>query len=157
MTEQLLKLPEKPGTVIAIGEWWLIRLRSYEGAPSAWELLPFPRAELTEHAHRMGVSAQCVYDDAWVLSEVEQEGGYLIISDPREKPSGIQYFAPADADPRTWAPGTRVTLYVNEATTWHGAIVTQVNVDETEVRWDHEPDPHDVVFPPELRREESGR
>ncbi len=157
MTEQLLKLPEKPGTVIAIGEWWLIRLRPYEGAPSAWEMLPLPSKELTDHAKANGVSTQCVYGDDWVLAEAEQEGGYLVISDPRERPSGIQYFAPADADPRTWAPGTRVTLYVNETTTWHGAIVTQVNVDETEVRWDHEPDPHDVVFPPALRREESGR
>lgn len=107
MTEQLLKLPEKPGTVIAIGEWWLIRLRPYEGAPSAWELLPLPSKELTDHAKANGVSTQCVYGDDWVLAEAEQEGGYLIISDPRERPSGIQYFTPspkASAEPEEPRP-----------------------------------------------------
>ena len=102
MTEQLLRLPEKPGTVIAIGEWWLVRLRPYEGAPSAWEMLPLPSKELTEHAERNGVKAQCVYGDDWVLAEAEQEGGYLVISDPRDEPSGIQYFKPVPA--RTTEP-----------------------------------------------------
>lgn len=92
MTEQLLRLPTRPGTVIAIGEWWLIRLRPYEGAPSAWELLPLPSGELTERAKRNGVDTQCIYGDDWALAEAEQEGGYLIISDPRAQPSGIQYF-----------------------------------------------------------------
>lgn len=94
MTEQLLKLPEKPGTVIAIGDWWLVRLQPYDGAPSAWELLPMPTRQATEHARRNGVKAQCVYGDDWVLAEVEQEGGYVIISDPRDQPSGVQYFRP---------------------------------------------------------------
>lgn len=85
MGEQLLTLPQKPGTVIAIGEWWLVRLRPYEGsAPSAWELLPFPSNQIHDSAKRINVSAQCVYDDAWVLSEAEQEGGYVVISEPVE-------------------------------------------------------------------------
>lgn len=95
MTEQLLRLPEKPGTVIAIGEWWLVRLRPCEGHPSAWEMLPLPSKELREHAQRNGASGQCIYGDDWVLAEAEQEGGYLVISDPRDEPSGIQYFKPS--------------------------------------------------------------
>jgi len=97
VTEQLLKLPEKPGTVIAIGAWWLVRLRPYEdtGAPSAWELLPMPSKATEDHATRQNVKTQCIYDDAWVLAEAEQEGGYLVISDPRDTPSGVQYFKPS--------------------------------------------------------------
>lgn len=97
MTEQLLRLPEKPGTVIAIGDWWLVRLRPYEGAPSAWELLSFPSKSTHDSAEKIGVKAQCVYGDDWVLAEAEQEGGYLVIADPREEPSGVQYFKPVPA------------------------------------------------------------
>lgn len=103
MTEQLLQLPKKPGTVIAIGDWWLIRLRPYEDTgESAWELLPMPSKDLADHARRNGVKTQCIYGDQWVLAEAEQEGGYVVISDPRERPSGIQYFTPdekCDAGP----------------------------------------------------------
>lgn len=88
--EDLLKLPEKPGTVIAIGEWWLVRLRSYQGAESAWELLPMPSREMKDRAERIGVSTQCVYSNAWVLAEAEQEGGYDVISSPGT-PYGIRY------------------------------------------------------------------
>lgn len=90
MTEDLIRLPQKPGTVIAIGEWWLVRLRSYEGSSSAWELLPFPDAALREHAEQMGVKQQCVYGDDWVLAEVEQEGGYDVISTPGTR-FGVRY------------------------------------------------------------------
>lgn len=93
MREPLLTLPQTPGTIISIGVWWLVRLRPYEQAPSAWELLPFPTEALEDHAKTMGVKAQCIYDDAWVLAEVEQEGGYLIISEPVAKPYGIKYFS----------------------------------------------------------------
>jgi hypothetical protein len=88
--EQLLKLPEKPGTIIAVGEWWLVRLRPYEGAPSAWELLPLPSKALVDHVKSMGVATQCVYGDDWVLAEVEQEGGYTVIAEP-VTPYGIRY------------------------------------------------------------------
>lgn len=90
MPENLLRLPEEAGTVIAIGEWWLVRLRSYEGAPPAWELLPFPDAALRDHAKIQGVTAQCVYGDEWVLTEVEQEGGYDVISSPGTR-YGVRY------------------------------------------------------------------
>ena len=97
MHEALLKLPERPGTVIAIGAWWLVRLPGYEGAPSAWELLPFATEAIRNHAESIGVKAQCVYGDEWVLAEAEQGGGYLVIADPREEPSGVQYFKPVPA------------------------------------------------------------
>lgn len=109
MSEQLLKLPEKPGTVIAIGDWWLVRLRPYEDTgPGAWELLPLPSSELAERAERSGVNPQCVYGDDWVLAEAEQEGGYLVIADPRERPGGVQYFTPdeEDVDPDPQRPIT---------------------------------------------------
>lgn len=77
-----LVLPTKPGTVIAIGGWWLTRLRPYEGAPSAWELHPMPTKKMTESAAGNGVKAQCVYDDEWVLAEAEQKGHFEIISEP---------------------------------------------------------------------------
>ena len=93
MREQLLTLPSTPGTVIAIGNWWLVRLRPYGGAPSAWEMLPLPSAEATARAKANGVVTQCVYADDWVLSEAEQEGGYVIISTPA-RPYGIKYFTP---------------------------------------------------------------
>jgi hypothetical protein len=91
MREQLLTLPQKPGTIIAIGDWWLVRLRPYEGAPSAWEFLPLPSKELKDHAKSQNTPDQCVYSDDWVLSEVEQEGSYVIISEPVE-PYGLKYF-----------------------------------------------------------------
>lgn len=97
MHETLLKLPEKPGTVIAIGGWWLVRLPGYEGAPSAWELLPFATEAIRNRAESIGVKAQCVYGDDWVLAEAEREGGYLVVADPREEPSGVQYFKPVPA------------------------------------------------------------
>jgi hypothetical protein len=80
--EQLLRLPETPGTVIAIGDWWLVRLRPYEGARSAWELLPFPTKDMHDRAALFGVKAQCVYDDGWVLTEVEVKGYFTVISEP---------------------------------------------------------------------------
>ena len=86
--ENLWSLPTNPGTVIAIGEWWLVRLRPYEGAPSAWELLPMSNKETTEHAKSIGVDSQCVYDDAWVMSEADQEGGYYVISEAVRTPYG---------------------------------------------------------------------
>lgn len=92
MTEQLINLPTRPGTVIAIGDWWLIRLRPYESAPSAWEMLPLPAKEAQQRAARNGVNQQCVYGDDWVLAEVEQEGGYLIISEPHDRPRGVRYY-----------------------------------------------------------------
>jgi hypothetical protein len=93
-----LPLPVEPGTVIAIGDWWLVRLRSYEGAPPAWELLPMPSKLLDDPARASGVSAQCVYGDEWVQAEVEQEGGYLVISEPGKAPWGIKYFRPDHAN-----------------------------------------------------------
>lgn len=90
MSEQLLNLPQKPGTIIAVGEWWLVRLRPHEGAPSAWELLPLPSKELADHVKAMGVATQCVYGDDWVLAEVEQEGGYTVIAEPVAS-YGIRY------------------------------------------------------------------
>lgn len=88
--EQLICLPEQPGTVIAIGEWWLVRLRPYEGAPSPWELLPLPSQAACARAERNGVKDQCVYGDEWVLAEVEQEGGFTVISSPGE-PYSVRY------------------------------------------------------------------
>lgn len=88
MTEQLWNLPSKPGTVIAIGEWWLVRLRSYEGAPSAWELLPPSDRKVKEGMERAGVNAQCVYADDWVLAEADQEGGYYVMAEPTQRPYG---------------------------------------------------------------------
>lgn len=156
MPEQLLKLPEKPGTVIAIGDWWLVRLRPYQGAPSAWELLPMPDAETSVRAKSLGVREQCVYGDEWVLAEVEQEGGYVVISDPRDVPSGVQYFRQElaqSAEPErvnwtpTWSPGDRVRLVVSDGEDiWHGYVVDHVDEDTTLVRWDHDPMVVDRAF-----------
>lgn len=99
MTEELINLPTRPGTIIAIGGWWLVRLRPYGEAPSAWELLPFPTKEATEHANRVGAKAQCVYDDAWVKSEVEQEGGFLVIAEPT-RPYGVKYYRLTEQETR---------------------------------------------------------
>jgi len=151
MTEDLLKLPEKPGTVIAIGEWWLVRLRPYEGAPSAWEMLPLPSKELQEHVEQMGVKTQCIYGDEWVLAEAEQEGGYLVISDPRPTPSGIQYFTPspkASAAPEPPRPvwdgmsrppvGARVQLRDDHPWGKRGTIVESISAESgmAHLEWD---------------------
>lgn len=79
---QPIVLPTEPGTVIAIGSWWFVRLRSYEGAPPAWELLPMPSKKLTDSAQGNGFAAQCVYGDDTVLAEAEQEGSFRIVSQP---------------------------------------------------------------------------
>lgn len=90
MREQLINLPDNPGTVIAIGSWWLVRLAPYETGTKSWELLPFRSREEHDNAERLGVKAQCVYGDDWVLSEAEQEGGYEVIAEP-VKPYGVRY------------------------------------------------------------------
>lgn len=75
-------LPDKPGTIIAIGEWWFVRLRPYEpGVDAAWELLPAPK-DVADRIERMGIKTQHVYSDEWVLAEAEQEGSFKIISRP---------------------------------------------------------------------------
>lgn len=142
MTEQLLRLPEKPGTVIAIGDWWLVRLRPYETGAKSWELLPFRSEAEREHAERIGVKAQCVYGDEWVLAEAEQEGGYLVIADPREEPSGIQYFKPSPlaraAKEETIVDipvGARV--YLRAVDTVRGMVEQQNGGGYVDVRWDH--------------------
>jgi len=84
----LWNLPSEPGTIIAIGEWWLVRLRPYGNANSAWELLPMPTRELHDRAKSQGTAAQCIYGDDWVMSEAEQEGGYFIIAEPVRTPYG---------------------------------------------------------------------
>lgn len=169
MTEELLKLPQRPGTVIAIGVWWLVRLRPYGDAPSAWELLPLPSGELTDQAERNGVKTQCVYGDEWVLAEAEQEGGYLVISDPRVTPSGVQYFRheaaiATEPEPRPiWKRGDRVRMPLEDGRVWHGMVTEQRGEEETLVRWDHLGDEEDTdsVFTPALEREpaqaETGR
>lgn len=95
MRESLIHLPQEPGTVIAIGEWWLVRLRESETGVRAWELLPFPTRELTDKAGRLGVKTQCVYSDEWVLAEVEAEGGYDVIALPGLR-WGVRYTRGAD-------------------------------------------------------------
>jgi hypothetical protein len=82
MSEQLWNLPSKPGTVIEIGEWRLIRLEPYEGASSAWELLPASNKRIQESFDRLGITGQTVYSDEWVLAEADQEGGYFVIAEP---------------------------------------------------------------------------
>lgn len=141
MHETLLKLPEKPGTVIAIGGWWLVRLPGYEGAPSAWELLPFATEAIRNRAESIGVKAQCVYGDEWVLAEAEQEGGYLVIADPREEPSGIQYFTPRPALARVEEGatvnipiGTRV--YLRAVSDMRGRVTGIQHDGMVEVTWD---------------------
>jgi hypothetical protein len=76
-------LPTEPGTVIAIGDWWLIRLRPYaKNVPAAWELLPQP-ADVTRRIQRLAIKTQCVYGDDWVQAEVDQDpNGFRIISKP---------------------------------------------------------------------------
>jgi hypothetical protein len=161
MGETLLKLPEKPGTVIAIGGRWLVRLPGYEGAPSAWELLPFATEAIRNRAESIGVKAQCVYGDEWVLAEAEQEGGYLVIADPREEPSGIQYFKPVPARlaaaerKRPYGWGDRVVLEHDDGRVWHGEVRAWEDEESVQVRWDHDPEPLDVVHVPALKPEAS--
>ncbi|MEO5920632.1 MAG: hypothetical protein ABIQ01_05755 [Pseudolysinimonas sp.] len=78
-----LVLPTEPGTVIAIGAWWLVRLEPHEGSgPGCWELLP-PRDETTRRSMEGNqVRAQCVYGDEWVLAEAEHEGHFTVIAEP---------------------------------------------------------------------------
>lgn len=88
MARELWNLPSEPGTVISIGDWWLVRLPPYEGAPSAWELLPARSTGIRVSMTRAGAHEQCIYGDDWVFSEADQEGGYFIISEPVQKPYG---------------------------------------------------------------------
>lgn len=81
-------LPTEPGTVIAIGDWWLVKLRPYtEYAEGAWELLPAPETA-NKRMQSLGVKAQCVYGSDWVLAEAQQEGGFRIISAPERRSTG---------------------------------------------------------------------
>lgn len=142
MHETLLKLPEKPGTVIAIGGWWLVRLPGYEGAPSAWELLPFATEAIRNRAEGIGVKAQCVYGDEWVLAEAEQEGGYLVIADPREEPSGIQYFKPiparlAEAEKTIVDVPVGTRVYLRAVDTMRGAVDRIREDGYVDVLWDN--------------------
>lgn len=82
LIERHIVLPVEPGTVIAIGEWWFVRLRQYQGAPSAWEMLPLPTMELKNRAKANGFADQCVYGDSLVLEEAKQHGGWKLISAP---------------------------------------------------------------------------
>lgn len=85
VTQPPITLPTEPGTVIAIGDWWLVRLRRYETAESsAWELLPMPTKQLSDRVKSMGIATQCVYGDSWVQAEAEQEGGFVVVSKPRD-------------------------------------------------------------------------
>lgn len=80
--ERTLVLPTAPGTVIAIGAWWFVRLRPYQDAPSAWEMLPLPSMQLKVQANANGFEDQCVYGDDTVLAEAEQEGAFVVIAAP---------------------------------------------------------------------------
>lgn len=78
---RLWHLPEAPGTVIAIGAWWFVKLEPHEGVgPGCWELLPARDEKTRQSMERAGVKAQCVYSDDWVLTEAEQQGGYLVVA-----------------------------------------------------------------------------
>ena len=82
-------LPTEPGTVIAVGDWWFVRLRAYETtSQSAWELLPLPTKRLSESAARNGFPQQCGYSSEAVLAEAEQEGGFVIVAAPVSVPGG---------------------------------------------------------------------
>lgn len=75
-------LPTEPGTVIAIGDWWLVKLRGYDaGAEGGWEFLPVPRT-VKPSLRRSGREDQCVYSNEWAQSEADQEGGFTVISSP---------------------------------------------------------------------------
>jgi hypothetical protein len=76
-------LPTEPGTVIAIGKWWLVRLEPHNGSgPACWELLPHRDDETRASMERAGVKSQCVYSEEWVQAEAEQEGRFEVISAP---------------------------------------------------------------------------
>jgi len=77
-------LPTEPGTIIAIGGWWFVRLRPYSpGNTPAWELLPAPR-DVEEKARRNGFPSQCIYSDGIVLEEINREGSFRIVAAPQE-------------------------------------------------------------------------
>lgn len=79
-----INLPTEPGTVIAIGEWWFVRLRPYKpGITPAWELLPAPE-DVEDKARRNGFPSQCIYPDDIVLGEINQEGAFRIVAAPEE-------------------------------------------------------------------------
>lgn len=88
--DSLWKLPDEPGTVIAIGGWWLVALERYEGreGPVSWELLPGASQEVAASIERAGAKAQCVYGHEWVMAEAEQEGGYFVVSTPLHRQYG---------------------------------------------------------------------
>lgn len=77
-------LPTEPGTIIAIGEWWFVRLRPYKPSITpAWELLPAPK-DVEEKARRNGFPSQCIYSDDIVRGEIDQEGSFRIVAAPQE-------------------------------------------------------------------------
>lgn len=82
----MTELPGTPGTVIAIGSWWLVLLPPFYADdrqyPQAWELLSPPTAEALISMRAAGVKWQHVYSDDWVRAEVEQHGGYDIVAVP---------------------------------------------------------------------------
>lgn len=93
----LWTLPTEPGTVIAIGGWWLVRLEPWNGdGPGCWELLPARSDEIRLSMERAGAKPQCVYGDDWVLAEAQQEGGYYVMAEPTYRPFGptIRYLPP---------------------------------------------------------------
>lgn len=82
-------LPTEPGTVIAIGDWWLVRLRPYTpDVPAAWELLPGTAATRSSF-ERAGVKQQCVYGDEWVRAEADQHGGFEVLAEPIQAGSAV--------------------------------------------------------------------
>jgi hypothetical protein len=79
-----IALPATPGTVIAIGDWWFVRLRPYKpGLEPAWELLPAPQ-DVEEKARRNGFPSQCIYSDEIVRGEIDQEGSFRVVAAPEE-------------------------------------------------------------------------
>lgn len=76
-------IPTEPGAVIAIGDWWLVKLRGYDqGAEGGWEFLPVPRS-VKPSVRRSGQADQCVYSNDWVRAEVDQAGSFIVISAPK--------------------------------------------------------------------------
>lgn len=97
MGERLWILPTKPGTVIAIGGWWFVKLESYEHEESGpvhkpgeepWELLPARSDAIRQSMEAARFSQQTVYSHEQVLIEAAQEGGYFVIAEPVERPYG---------------------------------------------------------------------
>lgn len=87
---RLWVLPDKPGTVIAVGAWWYVALEPYNDRDGelAWELLPPANEEVRRSMERAGVKSQCVYSGESVWLEADQEGGYYVISEPVQRPYG---------------------------------------------------------------------